>query len=337
MKLLKIAVFGTGYWSQFQIAAWQAIGCKVIAVWNRTKSKAVETSEHFSIPSVYDTPEDVFKNADFDIADIITDPVFHEELVLMAAKYKKAVICQKPMAPTQQACVRMVKACADAGVWYAVHENFRFQPPIRKVKDLLETGVIGRCVRAHIQLRSPDREIISRQPALAVMDHMVMRDMGPHIFDVIRCLFGDIESVYSNALSTYPDINTDDTALSILQMKNGMLVSCDLVHEFPYKIFAEGDKGTLMLDRDNLIFIKTGSGTETVDPRVWEHLSYIPDDDWELHGGHVFTAIPECLKMLRNSFIKSVPAETSGEDNLKTMKAVFASILSQDENRPVSL
>lgn len=337
MKKLKIAVFGTGYWSRFQIAAWQAINCEVTAVWNRTKSKAEETAELFSIPSVYDTPEDLFKNAEFDIADIITDPVCHEELVLMAAKYKKAVICQKPMAPTREACENMVNACAEAGVWYAVHENFRFQPPIRRVKDLLETGMIGRCVRAHIQLRSPDRDIINRQPVLANMDHMVMRDMGPHIFDVARCLFGDIESVYSRALSTYLDINTDDTALSILRMKNGMLLSCDLVHEFPYKIFVEGDKGTLMLDRDNLIHITTGAGTETVDPRVWERLSYIPDDDWEIHGGHVFTAIPECLKMLKDSFLNNIPAETSGEDNLKTMQAVFASILSQDEDRPVSL
>ena len=37
---LKIAVLGTGYWAQFQIAAWMDIGCKVTAAWNRTTSCA---------------------------------------------------------------------------------------------------------------------------------------------------------------------------------------------------------------------------------------------------------------------------------------------------------
>ena len=49
-KPLRIAVFGTGYWAQFQIAAWQAIGAQVVAVWNRTREKAVATAQRFSIP-----------------------------------------------------------------------------------------------------------------------------------------------------------------------------------------------------------------------------------------------------------------------------------------------
>ena len=97
-KPLRIAVFGTGYWAQFQIAAWQAIGAQVVAVWNRTREKAVATAQRFSIPTVFDTPEQTFAAGDFDIADIIADVGAHEPLVLMPAQYKKDVICQTPMA-----------------------------------------------------------------------------------------------------------------------------------------------------------------------------------------------------------------------------------------------
>ena len=47
---LRIAVLGTGYWAQFQIAAWQSIGADVVAVWNRTHDKAAATAARFGIP-----------------------------------------------------------------------------------------------------------------------------------------------------------------------------------------------------------------------------------------------------------------------------------------------
>lgn len=337
MKKLKVAVFGTGYWSHFQIAAWQSVGAQVVAAWNRTYEKAEQTASRFDIPRVCLTPEEVFDTCEFDVADIITGPESHEELVLLSASHGKAVICQKPMSLTLSSCERMVKACADAGVWYAVHENFRFQPPIRQFKAVLESGEIGRVYRAHIQLKSPDRPIIEKQPALARTDHMALRDMGPHCFDVGRCLFGEAERIYTRPLVGYPDIGVDDTALSLIEMENGMLVSCDLVHSFPYKIFAEGENGTIMLDSDNVIHIVKDGVRTVIDTRTWNKLSYIPDEDWVVHGGHVFAAIPACLEMLRNALLEGVQAETSGEDNLMTMRLVFAAIKSSDEGNAVRL
>jgi predicted dehydrogenase len=140
MKKLRVAVFGTGYWAQFQIAGWQAIGVDVVALWNRTPEKAAKTAGRFGIAAVHDTPEAVFEQADFDIADIIADVDAHEPLVMMAARYGKPVICQKPMAFTLDTCERMVEVCRKAGVWYAVHENFRYQPQFAPVREALASG-----------------------------------------------------------------------------------------------------------------------------------------------------------------------------------------------------
>jgi predicted dehydrogenase len=337
MSSTRIAVFGTGYWAQFQIAAWQSVGAEVAAVWNRTREKAENTARRFGIPAVYGTPEEVFEQAAFDIADIIADVDAHEPLTLMAARYGKAVICQKPMAGSLEACIRMVDACRSAGVWFAIHENFRYQPQFEPVKALLASGELGRPLHAHVQLKSPDHAIISKQPALAAMDHMALRDMGPHIFDVVRYLFGDIRSVYSKPVVSYPDIGAADTALSLLDMENGMPVLCSLAHRFRYKVFAQCEHGALTLDADNVLWIERDGETRTVDTRTWPVLPYIPADDWAIHGGHVFAAIPRCLNALLERWRKGLPAETSGEDNLRTMRAVFAAIRSQDEGRAVYL
>ena len=337
MKKLRVAVFGTGYWAQFQIAGWQAVGADVVAVWNRTREKAEATAARFGIPRVFSTPEEVFGQASFDIADIIADVDAHEPLVRMAAHYKKDVICQKPMAFTLDACVRMAEACREAGVWFAVHENFRYQPQFAPVKEALVGGELGRLLHAHVQLKSPDRPIIGKQPALARMDHMALRDMGPHLFDVVRYLFGDVRSIYSKPVVSYRDIGAEDTALSLLETESGVPVLCTLAHRFGYKVFAQCEYGALTLDAENVLRIERDGECRTVDTRTWPVLGWIPADDWAIHGGHVFTAIPRCLEALRNRYLKGEPAETSGEDNLKSMQCVFAAIRSADEGRAVSL
>ena len=330
---MRIAILGTGYWAQFQMATWQAMGVEIAAVWNRTKSRAEETAARFMIPHVFDTPHQLFEWGGFDIVDIIADVAAHEELVLLAAAYKKAVICQKPMSATLDSCEKMVAACRAAGVWYAVHENFRYQPPLIKCAELLESGAIGRPVQAHLQLRSPDRAIMAKQPALKTIDHMTLRDMGPHIFDVARFLFGEARSIYSRPIRSYPDIPVDDAAKSLLQMESGLLLSCDLVHSFEFKLFVEGETGVLCLRADNTITVNG----KAMDYGLWPRLSYIPADDWELHGWFVFSAIPICLSALMERYGHGLPAATSGADNLKTMRLLFAAIKSQDMDQVVCL
>ena len=331
---LKIAVLGTGYWAQFQIAAWLDIGCEVTAVWNRTISRAQSTAERFNIPKVYETVEQLLYEAQFDIVDIITDAEVHEELVLAAAAKGKPVICQKPMSLDEESCRRMVDACEKAGVWYAIHENFRYQPQFQSLKHHMETASLGKVLHAHIQMRSPDRDIIRKQPALAAMEHMALRDMGPHIFDVIRFLFGEIDEIQTIPVSSYQDIPVDDTALSMLRMQEGFPVLCTLAHKFHYKAFIQFENGSITLDAENNIEVVSGQNTAFYPFEEPTRLSYIPDDDCAIHGSHIFAAIPTCLRALQNAFVNQKEAETSGKDNMKTMQAVFAAVRSVELKKP---
>ncbi len=334
---MKVAVFGAGYWAAFQVAAWQALNVEVVAVWNRTKSKALDFAQKFNIPKVFDTPEQIFEWGQFDIADIIADVDAHEPLVMLAVAHRKAVICQKPMSGTYESCKRMVKVCSDAGVWYAIHENFRYQPSIIAFKKVLASGVMGKLTRANIAMRSPDRAILSVQPALTVMPHMVLRDMGPHIFDVARALFGEMHSIFAMPINTYPEYYVPDAAYCTLRTVSGMALHCDLVHNWNDRIYVEGELGSITLTLDNVIKIVAGDKMEFIDTKNWPILDYIPKEDWDIHGGHVFNSIPNCLIDLRDSFLSGKPAPTSGEDNLKTMELVFAAIESFDTEKNIVL
>ena len=115
MKTLKFAIFGTGFWSQFQLGGWQELeGIECVALYNRTLSKAQELGKRFGVPSSYDDAEALMQNEELDFIDIITDVDTHEKFTALGAKYGKDVICQKPMAPDFESAKRMMDLTAKA-------------------------------------------------------------------------------------------------------------------------------------------------------------------------------------------------------------------------------
>jgi len=88
MSNLKFAIFGTGFWSQFQLGAWTEIqGNECVALYNRTKLKAEKLAKRFGVPRVYDDPDEIFKNEELDFIDIITDVDTHYWFVEMGVEY----------------------------------------------------------------------------------------------------------------------------------------------------------------------------------------------------------------------------------------------------------
>lgn len=105
----RFAIIGCGFWSQYQISAWNEIkGVELVAVYNRTKANAEKIAKRFNVPKVYDTVEELFVNEKLDFVDIITDVDTHEKFTLLAAQHGVLVICQKPMAPSLEAAQRMI-------------------------------------------------------------------------------------------------------------------------------------------------------------------------------------------------------------------------------------
>ena len=95
MKPLRFALFGTGFWSRFQLAAWRELpGVECVALYNRTPHRAERLAADFGIPSaaVYDDAEELLARENVDFIDIVTDSGTHREFVELAARHRKAVI-----------------------------------------------------------------------------------------------------------------------------------------------------------------------------------------------------------------------------------------------------
>ncbi len=209
---LKFAVLGTGFWANFQIPAWFEVGgVELVALYNRTRGKAEAMARRVtddwgagSTPRVYDDAEELFRREALDFVDIITEVPAHAPLVQLAAKHRVPVICQKPMASDFATACGMVNACRATGTPFLVHENFRWQTPIRALKQVMDAGQIGRPFRARIQFVFYKPFVFENQPMLKQLDKLALADVGSHLFDLARFFFGEPESIYCQTRRTRP-------------------------------------------------------------------------------------------------------------------------------------
>jgi predicted dehydrogenase len=75
-----------------------------------------------------------------------------------------------------------------------IHENFRWQSPIRKLSEIVRSGAIGKPFWGRFSFRS-GYDIYANQPYLAEGERMIIEDLGVHILDIARFLFGEVASL----------------------------------------------------------------------------------------------------------------------------------------------
>ncbi|MEO8352077.1 MAG: Gfo/Idh/MocA family oxidoreductase [Chthoniobacteraceae bacterium] len=340
MNELRLAVIGAGFWARYQLAAWQELkDVRCVAVCDRVRAKAEALARERGIPITYDDAEEMLERERPDLVDVITDVNTHERFVRLAAKHKVPVICQKPMAPDLDSADAMVAACAEANVPFAVHENWRWQAPLRELKRVLDSQVIGRPFRARIDFIS-SFPVFDRQPSLRELEQFILTDIGSHVLDTARFLFGEAASVYAQTHRIHQDIRGEDVATVLMPMgEGGTSVVCQMSyasrieHErFPETlIFIEGEHGSAELAPDYWIRVTEKSGTHA--RRVPPPFYPWADPRFAL----VQSSMVDCQRNLLDAVIGGLRAESHAADNLETMRLIFAAYESARENRVVAI
>ncbi|MBI4790050.1 MAG: Gfo/Idh/MocA family oxidoreductase [Chloroflexi bacterium] len=336
-KPLKFAVLGTGIWSQFQIPAWFEVGgVELVALYNRTVAKAELVARKYNTPKVYADPDELFRSELLDFVDIITEVPAHASLVLLAAKYHIPVICQKPMGPDYETCVAMVQACQEAGIPFFIHENFRWQWHYRAVRHALDERHLGRLHRADIRAGNGGKTVLSFQPVLRTLPHRAITDMGSHIFDLARFYFGEPESIYCHARRTFDGVAGEDVMAAMLRFPD-LVCTCAISERPNFRVFIEGEYGTIEVGNDRIIHITTDKGTILRQPPEMPRYPWVTPEQDIQYGRHMIQNIVECNKHFYHALITGNLPETHAGDNLKTMRLVYAACESTERNAVIEL
>jgi predicted dehydrogenase len=340
MKALRGVAMGAGYFSQFQYEAWARIPeVEIVAVYNRTEEKARAMMAQYGVPRYYADWREMIDRERPDFVDIITLPETHEEMCAYAASRGVHIICQKPLAPSSETSCRIVEIARAAGVRFMVHENWRWQPWYRKIKELQRSGAIGEFTHLHFLMRMGDgwgeNAYLDRQPFFRDCPRLLVQETGIHFIDTFRYLFGEITEVYAHLCRRNPVIQGEETGQVFFRFGCGATAIWDANRynevESPVPRFTFGQLridatgGHLTMDTESRIRVKP-LGLPGYDVEyVRRNVNFTGDSVYALQRH--FTA---CM-------LSGTEFESTGDDYLKTAAVVEAVYESARRNEVVRL
>jgi predicted dehydrogenase len=331
------ALIGCGFFAQNHLHAWRemaAEGIELVAVCDTDIARARTAAQVFGIPRAYGDAAAMMKTEQLDFVDIATRMETHLELVTLAARRRTRIIVQKPLAPDGKQAKQIVELCRDADVQLAVHENFRFQGPMRKLKALVEEGSIGQVTWARIAFRT-GFDVYRNQPYFHHEPRLAILDVGIHVLDLARFFLGEVERVSCETQSRNAENIGEDTATMLLRHVSGAVSVVECSYEsrldpdpFPETLISlEGEAGSIQLLPNSRAHIACGDVVEDIE--LASPLLPWTEKPWHIVQESVLTTQRAIIAAWR----AGREAETSGRDNLKTFALVEAAYEAANSGR----
>ncbi len=334
-----IAVVGCGGIVNYaHLPAYAAHDLNVVGCFDLDQETARRTAKDFGIPRVYDSLNQLAKDSAAVIVDVAVPAWEQLEVARTLTSAGKHLLCQKPLSDVFAEAVHLVEVAEQAGVLLAVNQQFRWSSAIRASHTLIQKGWIGQPTEVSIEesMLSPWHlwPWLAESPKLEILYHSI------HYLDSIRFLLGEPEWVTSRH-TRHPDqrgVKGETKTITILDYSNGLQAlvavnhsnhSDDVYGRFRF-LGTEGViAGTLGLSYDY------PDGRE--DTLWWSNPTRYPDHRFEakLEGKWIPDAFIGPMASLMAAIEQGSEPDTSGRDNLNTLRIVGAAYLSARENRSV--
>lgn len=249
MMTLRIGVVGTGNMGREHVRRLAGVpGAEVAAVSDVNVEQAKRVAEASGARAYCDGHE-LIGSAAVDAVLIASPGSTHEELTLACLAAGKPVLCEKPLAPTAEACLRVL-AAELAASRRLVQVGFmrRFDHGFQAMKRVLDSGRIGRALLLHCRHRN------AVTPPGFTSD-MMITDSVVHDIDVTRWLLGEeiaAATVFKPRSSSKSPDGLQDPQLVVLETADGALVdvesfvNCQFGYDIRYELV--GETGTASLD-----------------------------------------------------------------------------------------
>lgn len=201
---------------------------QLVAVMRRDEAKAKDYARRHNVPKYYTDADALINDPEVNMIYVATPPSSHKEFVIKSLEAGKPVYVEKPMAMDYAECLDMVSASEKSGQKLFVAYYRRALPYFLKVKELLDSGIIGKVFSVDVRYIRPASEAdkdISTQPWRVQKDIAgdgYFFDMAPHTLDILDFLLGEIEDAKGYACNMAGYYAVSDTVAAILKFKSGI-------------------------------------------------------------------------------------------------------------------
>ena len=337
MKKFKIAVAGCGAMANEWIKyAMSREDCEIVALIDIKKENAAVIADRYGLNcGVFSDVKEAISSTGANLLFDITIPESHKNITTAALESGCDVLGEKPMAASMEEAREMADAARISGQTYAVMQNRRYLKPIRALRNIINSGTIGKTgfVCADFFLGPHFGGFRN------IMDSPLLLDMAIHTFDQARFITGaDPVSVYCHEFNPEGSwYKGNAAAICIFEMSDGSVFcyrgswcaeGCQTSWEAFWRVM--GSKGTAIWDN-------TGVYAEIAVPS--EKAKFI--NNVQRVDGKIDTEGSEghfgCFDEMFDALIHNRKAETDCTDNIKSMKMVFGALQSAREGRKIHL
>lgn len=223
--MIRAAIVGLGRWGQNLVASVQGKSDKIrfVAAMTRTPDKAKTFADKHGL-TMHARYETVLADTSVDAIVLATPHTQHAEQIIAAARAGKHAFTEKPFALTTQSAEAAVRICAENRVTLAVGYNWRFQPALQEIRNMLADGRLGKLLHIEGNFCGPGVYRFGK-------DHWRQsREEGPgggmtgrgvHLVDAMLFLAGRIESVTAQSFRLVQDFGIDDTTSMLFKFASG--------------------------------------------------------------------------------------------------------------------
>ncbi len=250
---VRIGVIGVGQigLDHVQRLTQRISGAQVVAVTDVDAGRAVSVAGEAPGARIFADGHALIRDASIDAVVVTTSGPYHEPFVLDAIQQNTPVFCEKPLAPTIDACQRILDAEIAHGL-RLIQVGFmrRYDDGYRAMKRTLDDGLLGTPLMVHCAHRN------ASTPAAGFTSEMLITDAAIHEIDLMRWLLDQeiaaVTAVLRPRRTSRAGAHLQDPQILILEMADGALVDVEVFVNcsYGYDIRCEvvGERGTVSLD-----------------------------------------------------------------------------------------
>ncbi len=221
--MIRAAVAGLGWWGKIMIQRMKESHDLQIVLAVDPSPTVTEFAKQHGVKLV-PRLDDALADPSIDAVILCTPHALHTRQILAAAAAGKHVFCEKPLALTRADAERSVAACRKAGRMLGIGHERRYEPAIKEVRRLVQSGALGTIMHAeanfsHDKLANMPKDDWRLSPTHAPAAGMTA--MGIHLTDLFIDLFGPVSEVYAATTSRVAYPETGDVISAHLRFAAG--------------------------------------------------------------------------------------------------------------------
>ncbi len=201
---------------------------KLTAVCDIIESRAKNTAAKYGVKAYTDFQQ-VLDDPDIDVVSVCVPSGLHSPMGQAAARAGKHVLMEKPISLTLADADALIETCEREGVTLGVVLQNRFNPPMRELRALVDSGQLGQLHLGNATVRwyRPQEYYEDGWHGTWSMDGGALMNQSIHHIDALVWLMGEVKKVTAYTGTLAHRMEAEDVGVAVLQFVSGALATIE--------------------------------------------------------------------------------------------------------------